>query len=77
MKGEAASKAGTDAPNRNADDSSASDTASDGMESKPNGNGQILALKDLTLDIGAGEKVALCGRSGRYAECLFASPSPV
>lgn len=35
-----------------------------------------LALKDLTLSIEPGEKVAICGRSGRYIHLFLPRPAP-
>lgn len=49
------------------------------LTSKDNISGEAsktLALKDLTLSIQPGEKVAICGRSGRYIH-LFLGLAPI
>jgi ABC-type multidrug transport system fused ATPase/permease subunit len=50
---------------RNADDGCEDNATSGESETKSTEDGPHLAIKHLTLNIGPGEKVALCGRSGR------------
>lgn len=45
-------------------------------DGKPGVEGQNFALKDLNIDILPGQKVAICGRSGRFVPLspLYSSP---